>query len=658
VAEDADGDFLAEAEKVIQASDIASATVTLNLTIEIQPTRLFEVAGVGEIGLQLPDLGTRVTTSITAAPQQEVAAILPETVDLTQRMPEQMIRIEISGEGVDTGIDGNFKDSPLTVSLPFSPGQQAADTMVLLSEAVGDQPAQLEMLATTQSENQLTADLYHLSYLLTVKNQAPTVVDGWQAAISTQLEGEQPVRRVTAGSDSIIINLQQIFSDEDLSWGDELVYQLSLLGADLVRVEGAIALTGQGGTAEAFGSGGITGSTEAGDTADYRLESAQLRLKPTSDKSREGEVVVTLHAVDVNDLISPTIDFKVKVKSVQPTAWQTEIQLKAGLNLVSLPLQPIDSATKQTQKWAAADLADKTEATVIVAYDSSVGEDGGFIPYIPQVMAGSGDSGFLIQEDQGYIINVLQDRSYSFIGQPWGSRIDEDNTSAGPSLVAPLAEADNPALAPQKQGQHWAFVLSGDLTRDSLLSAGLERMQARQVMAVHQPTGREVSIRLSGNRFYGVLADTSQRSVVTEGDVFEITALDQAERMIAGPARWTVTAQDLAQAYRHQSLVIGDIIPIQTTLLANYPNPFNPETWIPFELSRDGLVTIQIFDNRGRIVRRLKVGHRPAGRYLSQSQAAYWDGKNQRGETAATGVYFYTLSASSYTASRKMVIVK
>ncbi|MAF66676.1 MAG: hypothetical protein CMJ84_13580, partial [Planctomycetes bacterium] len=300
VVEDTEGDFLAETEITVLDSHITSTLIPANLTIESQPTRLFEVAGVGEIGLQLPDLGTRVTTSITAAPQQEVEAILPATIDLAQRMPEQMIRIEISGEGVDTGIDGDFKDSPLTISLPFSHGEQAADTVVLLSEAVGEQPAQLEMLATTQSENQLTADLYHLSYLLTVKNQAPTIVDGWQAAISTQLEGAQPVRRVTAGSDSITIDLQQIFSDEDLSWGDDLVYQLSLMGTDLVSVEDATALTDQGGTAEAFGSGGITGSTEAGVTADYRLEEAQLRLKPTSDKSREGEVVVTLHAVDVN----------------------------------------------------------------------------------------------------------------------------------------------------------------------------------------------------------------------------------------------------------------------------------------------------------------------------------------------------------------------
>ena len=93
-------------------------------------------------------------------------------------------------------------------------------------------------------------------------------------------------------------------------------------------------------------------------------------------------------------------------------------------------------------------------------------------------------------------------------------------------------------------------------------------------------------------------------------------------------------------------------------LLANYPNPFNPETWIPYELSQDGSVTVQIFDSQGTTIRNLRVGYRSAGRYLSQSRAVYWDGKNQIGETVATGMYFYTLTSKNFSASRRMVIIK
>ena len=93
-------------------------------------------------------------------------------------------------------------------------------------------------------------------------------------------------------------------------------------------------------------------------------------------------------------------------------------------------------------------------------------------------------------------------------------------------------------------------------------------------------------------------------------------------------------------------------------LLANFPNPFNPETWIPYQLAKDADVSITIYDMRGRVVRELKVGHRVAGLYQSRHRAAYWDGKNQFGELVASGVYFYTLTAGDFTATRKMQIRK
>ena len=96
----------------------------------------------------------------------------------------------------------------------------------------------------------------------------------------------------------------------------------------------------------------------------------------------------------------------------------------------------------------------------------------------------------------------------------------------------------------------------------------------------------------------------------------------------------------------------------ENALLANFPNPFNPETWIPYQLAKPTEVTITIYTVNGQVVRALALGHRPAGIYQTRSRAAYWDGRNAVGEPVASGVYFYTLTAGDFTATRKMLIRK
>ena len=106
-----------------------------------------------------------------------------------------------------------------------------------------------------------------------------------------------------------------------------------------------------------------------------------------------------------------------------------------------------------------------------------------------------------------------------------------------------------------------------------------------------------------------------------------------------------------------QQLLVA-LIPKETSLLPNYPNPFNPETWIPYQLSEPAAVTVHIYAVNGRLIRTLVLGHQPAGIYHSKSRAAYWDGRNTQGERVASGVYFYTLSAGDFSATRKMLIRK
>ena len=100
------------------------------------------------------------------------------------------------------------------------------------------------------------------------------------------------------------------------------------------------------------------------------------------------------------------------------------------------------------------------------------------------------------------------------------------------------------------------------------------------------------------------------------------------------------------------------LVPEETALLPNYPNPFNPETWIPYQLSEPAEGTLRIYAVNGTLVRTLVLGLMPAGIYQSRSRAAYWDGRNNVGESVASGIYFYTLTAGEFTSTRKMLIRK
>ena len=100
------------------------------------------------------------------------------------------------------------------------------------------------------------------------------------------------------------------------------------------------------------------------------------------------------------------------------------------------------------------------------------------------------------------------------------------------------------------------------------------------------------------------------------------------------------------------------VLPIETSLLPNYPNPFNPETWIPYQLAKPADVRVSIYAADGRLVRTLALGRKPAGIYRDKSRAVYWNGKNGQGEPVASGLYFYTLTAGDFSATKKMLIRK
>lgn len=113
-----------------------------------------------------------------------------------------------------------------------------------------------------------------------------------------------------------------------------------------------------------------------------------------------------------------------------------------------------------------------------------------------------------------------------------------------------------------------------------------------------------------------------------------------------------------AKGIANLEALLAAMTPQQPALLPNYPNPFNPETWIPYQLVVAADITIDIYATDGKRVRHLAIGHQAAGVYQSKGRAAYWDGRNDAGERVASGVYLYTLTAGDFSATKKMLIRK
>ena len=166
------------------------------------------------------------------------------------------------------------------------------------------------------------------------------------------------------------------------------------------------------------------------------------------------------------------------------------------------------------------------------------------------------------------------------------------------------------------------------------------------------------NVSSAARRSSAVWADLNRKSVVEAGDKLKVALYDDTNRIVSGPFQRTVTTSDIRNAFLSLQLRVGDVQPQDTLLAQNFPNPFNPETWIPYQLSESTEVKISIYDISGRLVRSLDLGWQATGSYMTPSSAAYWDGRNAVGERVASGIYFYTLQTSDFAATRRMVILK
>ena len=174
-------------------------------------------------------------------------------------------------------------------------------------------------------------------------------------------------------------------------------------------------------------------------------------------------------------------------------------------------------------------------------------------------------------------------------------------------------------------------------------------------------------------------ADVNQDGTVNIIDIIFIVKTVEATFTTAAPSNNILSEVDLAilfALYQKIEVISADPIqvewikrflrqllmpierPLETKLYANYPNPFNPETWIPYQLAEDTEITIRIYNTSGQVVRILFTGNQVAGYYLSRSKAAYWDGRNESGEQMASGVYIYELTTPTLKQTKRLVILK
>ena len=202
---------------------------------------------------------------------------------------------------------------------------------------------------------------------------------------------------------------------------------------------------------------------------------------------------------------------------------------------------------------------------------------------------------------------------------------------------------------------------NGDLNGDGVVNV----LDLIAVTFYFGNTGGNIAADVSGDGVVNVL------DLVLVAGMFQDTAAAPSaqrfpETLTAVEVRgWLIDARSLEvkdSIMKRGIMVLEQLLvsltPKETELLANYPNPFNPETWIPYRLAEDAFVTLTIYDQTGQVVRKFEVGHRIASAYESRSKAIHWNGRNGLGEQVASGVYFYHLSAGDFSATRRMLILK
>ena len=315
------------------------------------------------------------------------------------------------------------------------------------------------------------------------------------------------------------------------------------------------------------------------------------------------------------------------------------ITLNQGLNLVGLPLR--DSRITRVSDLLALDGIGGNVPSIILT-------DSGEFKSVGQV----DDPGDIpIVGGQSFILNAQEAATVEISGEGW-----YNNSAIATAPSVGNADLHSSITRIKVTNTTPVLALRGSIVDEEV---GL-KMEGFLVTVKNLSTGRKITtvtgINEIGYRITTVDIETGRAATI--GDILEISAESSDPLIGVQPLWYTITVEDVKRSRIQLPGLVAYEIPTETELLANYPNPFNPETWIPYRLAQDAFVTLTIYDVNGRIIRTLDVGHQIAAVYESRSKAIHWDGKNRLGESVTSGIYFYALIAGDYSATRKMVILK
>ena len=324
------------------------------------------------------------------------------------------------------------------------------------------------------------------------------------------------------------------------------------------------------------------------------------------------------------------------------------ITLNPRLNLVGVPLK--DARINRVSDLFSLEGIGGNVSVIIVS-------DNGKFKAVGQ----SGDDGDIpIIGGQSFILNAQEAVTVAISGEGW--------TNAPGMAAAPLVgNADAvPSILASRDLHSLTGIQVTDTTPVLALRGAIGDEGTWTNRASFRVTVKNLSTRNTitgmigdeGNGYKLTVVDVEKGRAAMIGDILEVSVQSSDPLIGVEPLRYTVTADDVKRSLIQLPELVTYEIPTKTELLRNYPNPFNPETWIPYRLAQDAFVTLTIYDGVGRVVRTLEIGHQVAAVYESRSKAAYWDGRNELGEQVASGVYFYHLSAGDYSATRRMVILK
>jgi hypothetical protein len=393
-------------------------------------------------------------------------------------------------------------------------------------------------------------------------------------------------------------------------------------------------------------------------------------IQTTTNKNGQAQTVLTLgvqegiYSVTAQALgLEPVIFTATALASDLGYPIRRTINLHEGINLISIPL-------KFETTWRMSDMIrhiGENDVNMIIHYDT---EEEKFVSYMIR-FGEDAKSNVPVECDEGYIVVMKIAKQVVFEGYPCedeailAPKNFSSDTFAKP-IMPPILSNNDQNISIQTFSFSFDKLRTGSKRKSLFVLTGIvmndetgKALNGALVTVRNLRTGQTLQDKsgewANSGQYVITFVAPSADMMISAGDILEITL---PYRLTMPPMTYSLTDAEISECGLSVPPLRLQPIPSQSALLPNYPNPFNPETWIPFKLAQDANVVIYIYTMKGQHVRTLDIGYRRAGIYIEKNKAAYWDGRDDTGDKVASGVYFYTLQTGIFKATRRMVIMK